>query len=184
MEGDHFCWFWFSLHRWSALASRRLHLGGSSNGFDRHVRHMIHVMLVTQNKTYRCDSWTLSSGIIVLPYVRFTTNSLANHIFIAPAGNTNHFTYAVGTGGAINLFFLLLERVNHTNLYKNLIKIQISNVNLGAIGARPLPAPLSTPLAVGKSLLAYKLRGIISTPSNIYELDVTISLTLLSRLMR
>ena len=46
----------------------------------------------------------------------------------------------MGTGGAINLFFLLLERVNHTNLYKNLIKIQIFNVNLGAIErARPLP---------------------------------------------
>ena len=36
-------------------------------------------------------------------------------------------------GGARNLFFSLLGGTNHTNLYKNLIKIQIFNVNLGAM---------------------------------------------------
>ena len=42
-------------------------------------------------------------------------------------------------GGARNLFFSLLWGANHTNLYKNLIKIQIFNVNLGFIGSkRPL----------------------------------------------
>ena len=44
--------------------------------------------------------------------------------------------------GARKLFFSLLRETNHANLYKNLIKFQISNVNLGTIGgARPLSAP-------------------------------------------
>ena len=53
--------------------------------------------------------------------------------------------------------FLLLGRANHANLYKSLIKFQISNVNLGTTGeARPLFAPLSmfaplsTPLGLGE----------------------------------
>jgi len=50
-------------------------------------------------------------------------------------------------GGARNLFFFsLLEGGNHANLYKNLIKIQMFNVNLGT-GARPLPPPVSAPAA-------------------------------------
>jgi len=52
---------------------------------------------------------------------------------------------------ARKLFFSLLGRANHANLYKSLIKFQISNVNLGTIGeTRPLFAPLSTPLGLGE----------------------------------
>ena len=44
-------------------------------------------------------------------------------------------------------FFFIIRGGNHANLYKNLIKIQIFNVNLGAIGGPgPCPPPLSTPL--------------------------------------
>ena len=43
-------------------------------------------------------------------------------------------------------FFSLFERVNYINLYKNLIKIQMFNINLKTIGGQALPAPLSPPL--------------------------------------
>jgi hypothetical protein len=45
-------------------------------------------------------------------------------------------------GWSREFVFLLLEKTNHINLYKNLIKIQIFNINLGTIGDRPLPTPL------------------------------------------
>ena len=38
------------------------------------------------------------------------------------------------------VFFFIIRGTNHANLYKNLIKIQIFNVNLGAIGG-PGPCP-------------------------------------------
>ena len=45
-------------------------------------------------------------------------------------------------GRSQEFVFFIIRGDNHANLYKNLIKIQIFNVNLGAIGrARPLPAP-------------------------------------------
>ena len=47
-------------------------------------------------------------------------------------------------GGARNLFFFIIRGGNHANLYKNLIKIQIFNVNLGAIGGQA-PAPRLRP---------------------------------------
>ena len=48
----------------------------------------------------------------------------------------------------IEFVFFIIRGANHTNLYKNLIKIQMFNINLGTIrGARPLPAPLSPPLS-------------------------------------
>ena len=37
-------------------------------------------------------------------------------------------------------FFFIIRGANHANLYKNLIKFQISNVNLGTIG-EPSPCP-------------------------------------------
>ena len=49
-------------------------------------------------------------------------------------------------GGARNLIFFIIKGANHANLYKNLIKIQIFNVNLGAIGGQAPARPLSTPL--------------------------------------
>ena len=51
-------------------------------------------------------------------------------------------TLPIHRGGARKLFFPLLEGANHTNLYKNLIKFKISNVNLGTIGGQ---APVRPP---------------------------------------
>ena len=39
-------------------------------------------------------------------------------------------------GRVRNLFFFIIRGANHANLYKKLIKIQIFNINLGAIGGR------------------------------------------------
>ena len=45
------------------------------------------------------------------------------------------------------MIFFIIRGGNHINLYKNIIKFQIYNAKLGTIeGARPLPAPLATPL--------------------------------------
>ena len=44
-------------------------------------------------------------------------------------------------GRSQEFVFFIIRGGNHANLYKNLIKIQIFNVNLGAMGGRPLPAP-------------------------------------------
>ena len=62
----------------------------------------------------------------------------------------------VRRGGARNLFFSLLGEANHANLYKNLIKIQIFNVNLGSIGTGPCPPP-STPLTTRLLILKKKV---------------------------
>ena len=54
---------------------------------------------------------------------------------------TDTFTY---TGRSQEFFFSLLGGANHTNLYKNLIKIQMFNVNLRTIegpGSSPVSAP-------------------------------------------
>ena len=51
-------------------------------------------------------------------------------------------------GGVRNLFFLLLGEANHANLYKNLIKIQIFNINLGIIGGPGPCPPVSAPALI------------------------------------
>jgi len=38
------------------------------------------------------------------------------------------------------IYFFIIRGGNHANLYKNLIKIQIFNINLGAIGGGQAPA--------------------------------------------
>ena len=54
---------------------------------------------------------------------------------------------AAARSGASNLIFFIIRGANHANLYKNLIKIQIFNVNLGTIGGQAPGRPLSPPLA-------------------------------------
>ena len=86
--------------------------------------------------------WTVRTIKIIAPfdiqsYEQSVFNMLDTQISY-PAAKLMHST----RGGARNLFFSLLGGANHANLYKNLIKIQMFNVNLGTIGgARPLPAP-------------------------------------------
>jgi len=58
--------------------------------------------------------------------------------------------------GARKLFFFIIRGANHANLYKNLIKFQISNVNLGTIGGPSPCPPLSTPLVVSETLILLK----------------------------
>jgi len=47
--------------------------------------------------------------------------------------------------------FLLLGEANHTNLYKNLIKIQMFNINLGTIGGQAPARSPSPPLTLTTS---------------------------------
>ena len=63
-----------------------------------------------------------------------------------PGGPTGLSPPAVYPGVEPGICFFIIRGANHANLYKNLIKIQMFNINLGTIGGRPLPAPLSSPL--------------------------------------
>ena len=73
-------------------------------------------------------------------------------------------TLPIHRGGARKLFFPLLEGANHTNLYKNLIKFQISNINLGTIGGQapirpPGYAPAHPLMFLGSVGLGWRSRG-------------------------
>jgi hypothetical protein len=51
------------------------------------------------------------------------------------------------TGAEPEIYFFIIRGANYANLYKNLIKIQIFNVNLGTIGGPgPCPPPCVCPL--------------------------------------
>ena len=52
-------------------------------------------------------------------------------------------------GRSQEFVFFIIRGANHANLYKNLIKIQIFNVNLGTIGGPgPCPPPVSAPVTI------------------------------------
>ena len=53
---------------------------------------------------------------------------------------------ALKQGRSQEFVFFIIRGANHANLYKNLIKIQIFNVNLGVIGGPgPCPPPVYAP---------------------------------------
>ena len=57
--------------------------------------------------------------------------------------------YMIIQGRSQKFIFFIIRGANYANLYKNLIKIQIFNVNLGTIGGPgPCPPPVSAPVTI------------------------------------